>query len=133
MMNGKDILPVLSAMLPIIIGAMAPPTIVMMSSEEASLVCVPASLSANENMVGNIMLSPRYSRKKAARAMSPLEAITTDVAVAAIMAQVSNTLLGLIWLMRAPPAKRPTQNSPIPPNANIRLAVFGATVHFSVA
>ena len=52
------ILPVLSAIYPMITGATAPPTIVMISNEEASLVFVPASLNANEKIVGNMMRSP---------------------------------------------------------------------------
>ena len=42
------ILPVVSAIYPMITGATAPPTIVMISNEEASLVFVPASLNASE-------------------------------------------------------------------------------------
>ena len=42
------ILPVVSAIYPMITGATAPPTIVMISNEEASLVLVPASLNASE-------------------------------------------------------------------------------------
>ena len=57
------ILPVVSAIYPMITGATAPPTIVMMSREEASLVFVPASLNANEKLVGNMMHSPRYRAK----------------------------------------------------------------------
>jgi len=41
------ILPVVSAIYPMITGATAPPTIVMISNEEASLVFVPASLNAS--------------------------------------------------------------------------------------
>ena len=52
------ILPVISAIYPMITGATAPPTIVMISNEEASLVFVPASLNANEKIVGNMMRSP---------------------------------------------------------------------------
>ena len=51
-------LPVVSAIYPMITGATAPPTIVMISNEEASLVFVPASLNANEKIVGNMMRSP---------------------------------------------------------------------------
>ena len=54
------ILPVVSAIYPMITVVTAPPTIVMMSKEEASLVFVPASLNASEKIVGNMMLSPRY-------------------------------------------------------------------------
>lgn len=54
------ILPVVSAICPMITGATAPPTIVMISNEEASLVFVPASLNPSEKIVGNMMLSPRY-------------------------------------------------------------------------
>ena len=59
MRNAIAILPVVSAIYPIITGATAPPTIVMISNEEASLVFVPASLNASEKMVGNMMRSPR--------------------------------------------------------------------------
>ena len=52
------ILPVVSAISPMITGATAPPAIVMISNEEASLVFVPASLNASEKIVGNMMLSP---------------------------------------------------------------------------
>ena len=52
------ILPVVSAIFPMITGATAPPTIVMMSREEANLAIVPASLNASEKIVGNMMLSP---------------------------------------------------------------------------
>ena len=48
-------------------GATAPPTIVMISKEEASLFFVPASLNAKEKMVGNMMLSPKYKAKNAMR------------------------------------------------------------------
>lgn len=61
------ILPVVSAIYPMITGATAPPTIVMISNEEASLVFVPASLNASEKIVGNMMLSPRYRAKNAMR------------------------------------------------------------------
>ena len=66
------ILPVVSAIYPIITGATAPPTIVMMSREEANLVLVPASLNASENIVGNMMLSPRYKAKNTMRDKVPL-------------------------------------------------------------
>ena len=42
------------------------------SKEEASLVFVPASLNANEKMVGNMMLSPKYKAKNAMRDKVPL-------------------------------------------------------------
>ena len=64
------ILPVVSAIYPMITGAIAPPTIVMISNEEASLVLVPASLNASEKIVGNMMLSPRYRAKNAMRDMN---------------------------------------------------------------
>ena len=56
-----------------ITGAIAPPTIVMMSREEANLVFVPASLNASEEIVGNIMFSPRYRAKNAMRDKVPEE------------------------------------------------------------
>ena len=59
MRNAIAILLVVSAIYPMITGATAPPTIVMISYEEASLVFVPASLNAKEKMVGNKMLSPK--------------------------------------------------------------------------
>ena len=65
MRNAIAMLPVVSAIYPIITGATAPPTIVMISNEEASLAFVPASLNANEKMVGNMILSPRYRAKNA--------------------------------------------------------------------
>ena len=55
-----------------ITGANAPPIIVMISNEEASLVFVPASLNASEKIVGNMMLSPRYKAKNAKRDKVPL-------------------------------------------------------------
>ena len=58
-------LPVVSAIYPMITGATAPPIIVMISNEEASLVFVPASLNASEKIVGNMMRSPRYRAKNA--------------------------------------------------------------------
>ena len=59
------ILPVVSAIYPMITGATAPPTIVMISNEEASLVFVPASLNAKEKIVGNMILSHRHRAKNA--------------------------------------------------------------------
>ena len=56
MRNAIAILPVVSAIYPMITRATAPPTIVMISNEEASLVFVPASLNASEKIVGNTML-----------------------------------------------------------------------------
>ena len=90
------ILPVVSAIYPMITGAIAPPTIVMMSKEEASLVFVPASLNANEKVVGNMMLSPRYRAKNAMRDMVPLHTTTINVATKVRMAQASSTSLGWI-------------------------------------
>ena len=58
MRNAIAMLPVVSAIYPMITGATAPPTIVRISNEEASLVFVPASLNANEKIVGNMMRSP---------------------------------------------------------------------------
>ena len=63
MRNAIAILPVVSAIYPMITGATAPPTIVMISNEEASLVFVPASLNASEKIVGNMMLSPKSVRR----------------------------------------------------------------------
>ena len=65
MRNAIAILPVVSAIYPMITGATAPPTIVMITNEEASLVFVPASLNASEKIVGNMMCSPRYRAKNA--------------------------------------------------------------------
>ena len=89
-------LPVVSAIYPIITGATAPPTIVMISNEEASLVFVPASLNANEKIVGNMMLSPRYKAKNAMRDMVPLQTTTKPVATKASREQTSSTSLGWI-------------------------------------
>ena len=89
-------LPVVSAMYPISTGAIAPPTIVMMSKEEASLVWVPASLSANEKMVGNMMLSPKYKAKNAMRDKVPLHTTTINVAINVRMAQARSTSFGWI-------------------------------------
>ena len=72
-----------------ITGATAPPTIVIISNEEASLVFVPASLNASENIVGNMMLSPRYRAKNAMRDKVPLHTTTINVATKVRMAQVS--------------------------------------------
>lgn len=74
-------LPVVSAIYPISTGAIAPPAIVMMSKEEASLVWVPASLNANEKMGGNMMFSPKYKAKNAMRDMIPLHTTTINVAM----------------------------------------------------
>ena len=73
------ILPVVSAIYPMITGATAPPTIVMISNEEASLVFVPASLNASEKIVGNMMLSPRYRAKNAMRDKVPEEGFVLGV------------------------------------------------------
>ena len=88
------ILPVVSAIYPMITGAIAPPTIVMISNEEASLVLVPASLNASEKMVGNMMLSPRYRAKNAMSDKVPLHTTTINVATKVRMAQASSTSLG---------------------------------------
>ena len=64
--------PVVSAIYPMITGATAPPTIVMISNEEASLVLVPESLNVSEKIVRNMMLSPRYKAKNAKRDKVPL-------------------------------------------------------------
>ena len=64
MRNAIGILPVVSAIYPMITGATAPPTIVMMSREEPNFVFVLASLNANEKIVGIMMLSPWSMRKK---------------------------------------------------------------------
>ena len=96
MRNAIAILPVVSAIYPMITGATAPPTIVMMSREEANLVFVPASLNANEKIVGNMMLSPRYKAKKAMRDKVPLHTTTISVATKVRMAQASSTSLGWI-------------------------------------
>ena len=68
----------------------------MMSNEEASLVCVPASLNANEKMVGNMMLSPKYKAKNAMRDKVPQHTTTINVATKVRMAQTSSTSLGWI-------------------------------------
>ena len=47
------ILPVVSAIYPMITGATAPPTIVMMSWKEANFVFVPASLNARIELTTN--------------------------------------------------------------------------------
>ena len=89
-------LPVVSAIYPISTGAIAPPTIVMMSNEEASLVWVPVSLNANEKMVGNMILSPKYKAKNAMRDMVPLHTTTINVAINVRMAQARSTSFGWI-------------------------------------
>lgn len=89
-------LPVVSAIYPISTGAIAPPTIVMMSKEEASLVCVPAFLNAKEKMVGNMMLSPKYKAKNAMRDKVPLQTTTINVAINVRMAQARSTSFGWI-------------------------------------
>ena len=72
MRNAIAILPVVSAIYPMITEATAPPTIVMISYEEASLTIVPASLNASEKIVGNMMLSPRYKARNVKRDKVPL-------------------------------------------------------------
>lgn len=89
-------LPVVSAIYPINTGAIAPPTIVMMSKEEASLGWVPASLNANEKIVGNMMLSPKYKAKNAMRDIVPLQTTTINVAINVMMAQARRTSFGWI-------------------------------------
>ena len=90
------ILPVVSAIYPMITGATAPPTIVMISNEEANLVFVPASLNASEKIVGNMMLSPKYRAKNAMSDKVPLHTTTINVATKVRMAQASSTSLGWI-------------------------------------
>lgn len=53
MRNAIAILPVVSAIYPMITVATAPPTIVMMSREEANFVFVPASLNARIELTTN--------------------------------------------------------------------------------
>ena len=72
MRNAIAILPVVSAIYPMITGATAPPTIVMISYEDASLAIVPASLNASEKIVGNMMFSPRYKARNVKRDKVPL-------------------------------------------------------------
>ena len=88
------ILPVVSAIYPMITGAIAPPTIVMISNEEASLVFVPAYLNASEKIVGNMMLSPRYRAKNAMRDKVPLN--TTTQSIITMLCLKKNGLLGSI-------------------------------------
>ena len=85
-----------SAIYPISTGAIAPPTIVMMSKEEASFVWVPASLNAKEKIVGNMMLSPNYKAKNAMRDKVPLHTTTINVAINVRMAQARRTSFGWI-------------------------------------
>ena len=82
-------LPIVSAIYPMITGAIAPPPIVMISNEEANLVFVPASLNASEKIVGNIMLSPRYRAKNAMRDKVPLHTTTINVATKVRMAMLT--------------------------------------------
>lgn len=96
MRKATGMLPVVSAMYPISTGAIAPPTIVMMSNEEANLVWVPAFLNAKEKMVGNMMLSPKYKTKNAMRDMVPLHTTTINVAINVRMAQAKRTSFGWI-------------------------------------
>ena len=96
MRNAIDIQPVVSAIYPMITGATAPPTIVMISKEKASLVFVSASLNASEKIVGNMMLSPRYRAKNAMSDKVPLHTTTINVATNVRMAQTSSTSLGWI-------------------------------------
>ena len=81
MRNAIAILPVVSAIYPMITGATAPPTIVMISNEEASLVFVPASLNASENIVGNMILSPRYRAKNAMSDKVLLHTVTIYISI----------------------------------------------------
>ena len=53
MRNAIAMLPVVSAIYPMITGATAPPTIVMMSWKEANFVFVPASLNARIELTTN--------------------------------------------------------------------------------
>ena len=96
MRNAIAILPVVSAIYPMITGATAPPTNVMMSRDEASLVFEPASLNASEKIVGNMMLSPRYRAKTAMSDQVPLHTTTINVAPKERMAHASSTSLGWI-------------------------------------
>ena len=74
------ILPVVSAIYPMITGSTAPPTVVMMSREEANFVFVPASLNASEKIVGNMMLYPsRYCAKNAMSDKVPEEGFVLRV------------------------------------------------------
>ena len=50
------ILPVVSAIYPMITGSTAPPTIVMMSREKVSLAFVPASLNARMELATNLFM-----------------------------------------------------------------------------
>lgn len=50
------ILPVVSAIYPMITGATAPPTIVMKSRKEVSLIFVPASLNAWMKLAANLFM-----------------------------------------------------------------------------
>ena len=54
-----------SAMQPMRGGATAPPTMVIIRYDEACLVLPSAPRRASEKIVGNIMLSHRYTKKKA--------------------------------------------------------------------
>lgn len=73
MRNAIAMLPVAFAIYPMITGPIAPPTFVMMSREEASLVFVPVFLNAKENMVVNMMLSSRCRVKVSFIPLSPAQ------------------------------------------------------------
>ena len=121
-MNPTDILA--SPISPISTGAMAPPTIDIMRNDDAVLVCSPCNPERDmENMVGNMMLSNRYVRHKAAIPYVPLDNIVTAMHATAPMEHAVIIVAGRILRINADPSNLPVMKSPIPPNDSISAAV----------
>ena len=114
-------------------GATAPPTMLMMSREEAILVYAPSPRRARAKMVGNMMLSQRYTTKSAANPKPPGASTTALVASVAMMAKIAKRRSARMRPIAQLPPRRPSMKSPMPPKLRRVAAMLSVMAMCSVA
>lgn len=110
---------------PISTGETAPPTIDMTRYDEAVFVPSPRmSARARENIVGNMTLSKRYVRQRAAMPAVPEQRITRTMHIAAPDEHAAIITAGRTVRIATEPRRRPIMKSPMPPKESISAAVL---------
>ena len=97
-------------------GPTAPPTGVIIRKDEALLVWLPNPLNDKAKIVGNMIASKAYPQSKADNEKYPTSSNTRSVvATVPVPHQKSNFYARTLPIIQLP-TKRPTINSPKPPN-----------------
>lgn len=114
----------ISAIHPMNIGKIAPPTIAITINDEAFLVFSPKSLIPKAKMVGNMIDIRKNTRNKDIIETHPQPKLTIGNKKQQILAYIASILVGFTYRISQLPETLPIINNPKPPIPSIKAAVL---------